>query len=139
MVANPDFIMELELELAGKITSVTFAKGGIDTQVPSVDGVPIISHHPTGCTALLRFWTVRLSGRKIGGYNKGDAAKDLNFFICPRTTPIAVTKQDVMRIFDPMTNQKLNAWQMDYRRFRDIWVLDNKLDSIFLNIKDAEG
>ena len=34
---------------------------------------------------------------------------------------------------------KLNAWQMDYRRFHDIWVLDNKLDSIFLNIKDAEG
>lgn len=63
--ATPDFIMELELELAGKITSVTFAKGGIDTQVPSVDGVPIISHHPTGCTALLRFWTVRLSGRKL--------------------------------------------------------------------------
>ena len=78
-------------------------------------------------------------GQEIGGYNKGDAAKDLNFFICPRTTPIAVTKQDVMRIFDPMTNQKLNAWQMDYRRFHDIWVLDNKLDSIFLNIKDAEG
>ena len=75
----------------------------------------------------------------VGEYNKGDAAKDLNFFICPRTTPIAVTKQDVMRIFDPMTNQKLNAWQMDYRRFHDIWVLDNKLDSIFLNIKDAEG
>ena len=68
---------------------------------------------------------------------KGTTAKDINFFIRPRTTPIAVTKQDIMRIFDPTINQKLNAWQMDYRRFHDIWVLDNKLDSIYLSIKDA--
>ena len=85
--ATPDMIMELEMELSGKL--------------------------------------------------KGTTAKDINFFICPRTTPIAVTKQDIMRIFDPTVNQKLNAWQMDYRRFHDIWVLDNKLDSIYLNIKDA--
>lgn len=137
--ATPDFIMELELELAGKITSVTFAKGGIDTQVPSVDGVPIISTPSNRMYSAIKILDGKTVGQEIGGYNKGDAAKDLNFFICLRTTPIAVTKQDVMRIFDPMTNQKLNAWQMDYRRFHDIWVLDNKLDSIFLNIKDAEG
>ena len=41
--ATPDFIMELELELAGKITAVTFSQGGINTQVQSVDGVPLIS------------------------------------------------------------------------------------------------
>lgn len=43
-----------------------------------------------------------------------------------------------MRIFDPNINQSLNAWQLDYRRFHDLWVLDNKLDSIFLNIKDTK-
>ena len=42
-----------------------------------------------------------------------------------------------MRIFDPNINQKLNAWQMDYRRFHDIWVLDNNLDSIYLSVKEA--
>lgn len=54
------------------------------------------------------------------------------------STPIAVTKQDIMRIFDPATNQRMNAWQMDYCRFHDIWVLDNKLDSIYLSIQEAE-
>lgn len=127
------------MELAGKITSVTFSKGGIDTRVPSVDDVPIISTPSNRMYSAIKILDGKTVGQEIGGYKKGDAAKDLNFFICPRTTPIAVTKQDVMRIFDPMTNQKLNAWQMDYRRFHDIWVLDNKLDSIFLNIKDAEG
>lgn len=80
----------------------------------------------------------KTSGQESGGYVKGETAKNLNFFICPMSTPIAVTKQDIMRIFDPATNQRMNAWQMDYRRFHDIWVLDNKLDSIYLSIQEAE-
>lgn len=137
--ATPDFIMELELELAGKITAVTFSKGGIDTQVPSVDGVPIVSTPSNRMYTAITIYDGKTSGQTQGGYVKGSTAKDINFFICPRTTPIAITKQDIMRIFDPTVNQKLNAWQMDYRRFHDIWVLDNKLDSIYLSIKDAQS
>lgn len=137
--ATPDFIMELELELAGKITAVTFSKGGIDTQVPSVDGVPLISTPSNRMYTTIKINDGKTDGQEKGGYEKGSTAKNLNFFICPTTTPIAVTKQDIMRIFDPAINQKLNAWQMDYRRFHDIWVLDNKLDSIYLSIQEAEG
>lgn len=136
--ATPDFIMELELELAGKITTTTFSKGGIDTAVPAVDGVPIVSTPSNRMYTAITIRDGKTSGQEQGGYVKGTTAKDINFFICPRTTPIAITKQDIMRIFDPTINQKLNAWQMDYRRFHDIWVLDNKLDSIFLNIKNAK-
>lgn len=136
--ATPDFIMELELELAGKITAVTFARGGINTSVPAVDGVPIVSTPSNRMYTAITLYDGKTSSQEAGGYVKGSKAKDINFFICPRTTPIAVTKQDVMRIFDPNINQSLNAWQLDYRRFHDLWVLDNKLDSIFLNIKDAK-
>lgn len=136
--ATPDFIMELELELAGKITAVTFARGGINTSVPAVDGVPIVSTPSNRMYTAITLYDGKTSSQEAGGYVKGSNAKDINFFICPRTTPIAVTKQDVMRIFDPNINQSLNAWQLDYRRFHDLWVLDNKLDSIFLNIKDAK-
>lgn len=135
--ATSDMIMELELELAGKISVVTFSKGGIDTQVPSIDGVPIVSTPSNRMYTAITLYDGKTSGQTAGGYVKGTSAKNINFFICPRTTPIAITKQDVMRIFDPMINQDLNAWHLDYRRFHDIWVLDNKLDSIYLNIKDA--
>lgn len=136
--ATPDFIMELELELAGKITAATFSKGGINTQVPSVDGVPLLSTPSNRMYTAIKINDGKTADQKKGGYEKGSTAKNLNFFICPVTTPIAVTKQDVMRIFDPMVNQKLNAWQLDYRRFHDIWVLDNKLDSVYLNIKETK-
>lgn len=137
--ATPDFIMELELELAGKITAVTFSKGGIQTQVPSVDGVPLVSTPSNRMYTAIKINNGKDSGQEKGGYEKGTSAKNLNFFICPVTTPIAVTKQDIMRIFDPTTNQKLNAWQMDYRRFHDMWILDNKLDSIYLSIQEAKA
>ena len=130
--------MELELELAGKITSTTFSKSGIQTQVPSVDGVPIIATPSNRMYSAIKINDGKTSGQESGGYVKGETAKNLNFFICPMSTPIAVTKQDIMRIFDPATNQRMNAWQMDYRRFHDIWVLDNKLDSIYLSIQEAE-
>lgn len=134
---TPDFLMELELELAGKITAVTFSKGGIDTKVPSVDGVPMIETPSNRMYTAITIHDGKTEGQENGGYAKGATGKDMNFMIMPRTTPIAVTKQDVMRIFDPNTNQKLNAWQMDYRRFHDLWVLDNKLNSIYIDIKDA--
>lgn len=136
--ATPDFIMELELELSGKIINTTFSKGGIDTAVPSVDGVPIISTPSNRMYTSITIYDGKTSGQEQGGYVKGSTAKNINFVVLPRTTPVAITKQDLMRIFDPNINQKLNAWQMDYRRFHDIWVLDNKLDSIYLNIKEPK-
>lgn len=134
---TPDFLMEVELELAGKITAVTFSKGGIDTKVPAIDGVPMIETPSNRMYTAITIRDGKSEGQEDGGYAKGATGKDMNFMIMPRTTPIAVTKQDVMRIFDPNTNQKLNAWQMDYRRFHDLWILDNRLNSVYIDVKDA--
>lgn len=136
--ATPDFIMELELELAGKISSTTFSKGGIQTSVPSIDGVPIISTPSNRMYSAITIYDGKTEGQEKGGYEKAASGKAVNFIICPTTTPIAVTKQDKMKIFTPDQNQDADAWKMNYRRFHDIWVLDNKLDSIFVNIKDTE-
>lgn len=137
--ATPDFILELELELANKIIAATFSKGGIETQVPSVDGVPIIATPSNRMYTAIKINDGKTSGQEKGGYEKGTTAKCLNFFVSAMTTPIALTKQDVLRIFDPNVNQKLNAWQMDYRRFHDLWALDNKIDSVYLNIKETKA
>lgn len=138
MHATDEFIMELELELANKIAVVDFTKGGIKTGVPSIDGVPIIATPTNRMVTAIKINDGKSSGQEKGGYEKGASAKDINFEIMPRTTPMAISKQDKMRIFDPNTYQKADAWAMDYRRFHDIWVLDNKVNSIYISIKDAE-
>lgn len=137
--ATDEFILELELEMATQLRNTTFSKGGVQTAVPAIDNVPIIPTPANRMYTAIALYDGSTDGQTIGGYVKGDTAKDINFIILPRNTPIAITKQDKMRIFTPETYQKANAWAMDYRRFHDIWVTDNKKNSIFMNIKDAEG
>lgn len=128
--AISDVTMELEIALAGKISAVDFAKGGINTKVPAVDGVPIIETPANRMYTVIKLNDGKTSQQEKGGYEKGDTAKQINFMVMPRTTPIAITKQDKMKIFTPDTNQDADAWKMNYRRFHDIWVLDNRLNSI---------
>ena len=134
--ATEDFKMELELGMAKQLAAITFSQGGVQTQVPAVDGVPIIA------TATNRMYTAisirdgKTAGQTQGGYVKGATGKDMNFILMARQVPIAITKLDTMRIFDPNTNQGKNAWQLDYRRFHDLWTLDNKINGVYVNIKD---
>lgn len=137
--ATDAFILELELELSNKITVVDFQKAGIITKVPSIDQVPIIPTPANRMYTAVTIYDGKTAGQEIGGYVKGSTAKDINFEIMPMATPIGVTKQDKMRIFDPNTNQKADAWAMDYRRFHELWVMDNKLNSIYVSIKDTEA
>lgn len=133
-----DALLELETALAGKITDVTFSQGGIDTRVPSVDKCPIIPTPQNRMYSAITLYDGKTVGQEGGGYVKGTDALEANFIIVPRNVPIAISKQDVMRIFDPMTNQDANAWAMDYRRFHDLWTLENKENLIYVNIKDAK-
>ncbi len=61
--ATTDFIMELELELAGKITATTFSKGGIDTQFLLWTACRLFQHPLTVCTLLSKSMMERQRGR----------------------------------------------------------------------------
>ena len=76
-------------------------------------------------------------GQESGGFATTENSKSINWIITPRKAPIAVSKTDKMRIFDPETNQKARAWAMDYRKFHDIWVTDKKIEQCFANVKEA--
>lgn len=137
--ANYDTVTELELAMAGKLAAVTFSQGGINTQVPAVDGCAIIKTPANRMYSAITLNDGTTSTQTAGGYAKAAKALDVNFIIVPREVPIAVTKQDKMRIFDPDTNQDANAWAMDYRRYHELWVLDNKKNLVYACIKDAKS
>lgn len=136
--ANDDVKMELELAVAGKLQSITFSQGGIDTTVPAIDGVPIIDTPSNRMYTAITLNDGTTSGQEDGGYAKGASAKDINFIVMPRIVPLAISKQDKMRIFDPDTYQKADAWSLDYRRYHDLWVKDNAAKGVFVSIKDAQ-
>ena len=121
-----------------KISSATFAINGVDTRVPSIDGVPIIPIIDECMVTKLKFNDGKTSGQEAGGFKKASDGLDINFEIVSMEAPIAVQKTDNMRIFSPEVNQKARAWAMDYRKFHDLWVPDNKQKGLYVSIKDTK-
>ena len=121
-----------------KISSATFAINGVDTRVPSIDGVPIIPVIDECMVTKLKFNDGKTSGQEAGGFKKASDGLDINFEIVSMEAPIAVQKTDNMRIFSPEVNQKARAWAMDYRKFHDLWVPDNKQKGLYVSIKNAK-
>lgn len=133
-----DTLLAVEEAALGKLSAVTFSQGGLNTQVPSIDGCPLIATPQNRLVTAITLNDGKTLGQTAGGYAKAGSAKNVNFLIIPVDLPIAITKQDVMRVFDPLTNQAANAWAMDYRRYHDVWVLNSKKEGVFANIADSK-
>ena len=86
----------------------------------------------------LKFNDGKTSEQTKGGFEKASDGKSINFLLVAKECPIAVSKTDNMRIFSPEINQKARAWAMDYRKFHDIWVPDNKLKGLYVSVKEAK-
>lgn len=123
-------------KLSKKFDVSDFKQGDVTLKVKSLDGrFPLI---PTGSGRLKTeylFKDGKTSGQEAGGFAPTDSAKDINWIITPRTAPIAVSRTDKMRIFDPETYQKKRAWAMDYRKYHDLWITKKKIEQCFVSIK----
>lgn len=113
---------------------VQSADMAIDRNIEMFDTMKVVKVPQT------RFYTkidlVAGSTAGTGGYIKNVATgKDINFMIIHPGSVIAVTKLAKPRIFDPSVNQEADAYKFDYRRYHDIFVLDNKLKGIYLHNK----
>lgn len=133
-----DAMLAIEEKLLDKLATVTFSQAGVDTTLPSIDKCPLIVTPQNRMYSSIALLDGITEGQKQGGYTKASTGIEANFIIVPVDVPIAVTKQDKMRIFDPETNQTANAWAMDYRRYHDLWVLDNKVNSVYACFKQAK-
>lgn len=128
--ATTDVVTALGQARVANAGDVSFTANGLTTVVPAIDGIPIIE---TDSARMVTSIAISSSN----GYSKGTYAKDVNFIVMPRTTPIAISKQDNMKIFTPAENQSHDAWLCEYRRYHDLWIMDNKKAGLWVNIKDA--
>ena len=71
-----------------------------------------------------------------GGFAAAEDAKNINWMVMVKQAPVAISKTDVTRIFDPMTNQNANAWKIDYRKYHDLWIMDNGMDGVVVSVSE---
>jgi hypothetical protein len=100
------------------------------------DGMPIIQVPQT------RFYSSitlnnGVDAQVAGGYAKGATASDINFAIIAKDAVIQVAKHAVPRIFLASVNQTMDANKFQYRIYHDCFVLENKVDGIYVHTKEA--
>ena len=114
-----------------------FARGDIMTKVRSLDGDPILVMNSDRMKTGYDFFkglADSATDKKAGGFAPKADAATLNWLIVAANSPIAVSKTDKVRIFEPVVNQGADAWKVDYRTYHDLWVTENKLDGLFANV-----
>jgi len=130
-------VLENTSEIAKKLDVMDFSSGAFNTKVKSLDGDPIVKVPSGRMKTAYTFYDGTTSGQEGGGFVAAAGAKNINWIICARRCPIAISKTDVIRIFDPQQNQKANAWKIDYRKYHELFIMDNAWDLVWVNIKEA--
>lgn len=124
-------------KISKSVNVVNFEKGEITTQIKAINNVPILPVPSDRLKTAYRFFKGS-DGEEKGGYEVAEGAQTINWIVSAKEAPIAVSKQDKMRIFEPDANINADAYKLDYRRYHDLWIPNNKLDGIRVNIKEAK-
>ena len=123
MFCNNDKISKL-------IIAGDFKKGELNLMIKMFNGIPIIPVPSARMKTAYTFNDGKSGGQEAGGFTPTAKATQINWIICPKSAPIAVSKTDNFKIFDPEVNQTADAWLVELRKFHDLWIKDNVLPSI---------
>lgn len=121
------------------LESGIFQQGSAELKVKEIDGCPIIRVPSARFRTKYTFLDGVTESETEGGFTAAADAKGINWIIMVKNAPVAISKTDVTRIFDPMTNQNANAWKIDYRKYHDIWITENGMNGILVNIDKADA
>lgn len=119
----------LSSELSTCIDCAQFKQGELDFAVKTVNGVPVI---PVPSARMKTNYVFTAGGD--GGFAPAENAKEINWLICPKSAPVAVSKTDNVKIITPEANQFADAWDIDYRKYHDLFVPENKRAAIAVSI-----
>lgn len=125
------------LEKHDKFTKILnlsdFEAGVIKTRIKQIDNNFFRPVPTSRMKTAYVFADGKTAGEESGGFKAADGAKNVNWIIMPQSAPIAVTKQDKMKIYDPDTYQKADAWFIGYRRYHEVWLPESRFERCWTN------
>lgn len=125
------------LELNEKFTKILnvaeFKAGVINTRIKEFNNCFLKPVPSSRMKTAYVFKDGKTDGEKEGGFAPAEGSKGINWIITPQNVPIAVTKQDKMKIINPDTYQKADAWFIGYRRYHEVWVPEKRYKKCWVN------
>lgn len=128
--------LELNDKFAKRLNVADFKSGAINTQLKQIDNCFLKPVPSARMKTAYVFKDGKTEGEKEGGFVPADSAKQINWIITVQKAPIAVTKQDKMKIIDPDTYQKADAWFIGYRRYHELWLPANRYKKCYVNAEE---
>lgn len=128
--------LELNDKFAKRLNVADFKSGAISTQLKQIDNCFLKPVPSARMKTSYVFKDGKTEGEKDGGFAPAASAKQINWIITEQKAPIAVTKQDKMKIIDPDTYQKADAWFIGYRRYHELWLLENRYKKCWVNAEE---
>lgn len=126
-------ILNNSQDITKYLDTADFKAGAITTKVKTYNEIPILSVPSARMKTAYVFNDGTTGGQEAGGFKPDTSAKGINWIILSRRAPIAISKTDKIRIFEPNVNQKADAWKLDYRKYHDLWIPTNKLAGVWVN------
>ena len=117
-----DMLM-LSSEVTHSIDNGSFTQGALDLNIRTICGAAVI---PVPSSRMMSKYNFDSSD----GFSAASGASQINWIICPKDAPIAVSKTDNVKIVTPEQNQFADAWDIDYRKYHDLFIPDNKKAAI---------
>lgn len=122
---------KLMLSGDGAIDNAQFIQGELEFGVKTINGAPVI---PVPSARMKTEYEFSPDGD--GGFAPAADAKAINWLICPKSAPVAVSKTDNVKIIAPEANQFADAWDIDYRKYHDLFVPENKRVAIAVSVAE---
>lgn len=127
-------ILDSVSDISKHISVADFKQGNVNLKVKALDEIPIRRVPSARMKTAYVFKDGTTSGQESGGFAPASGAKQINWIICPQSVPVAVSKTDKLRIFSPEVNQDADAWKIDYRKYHELWITKNKMNTVMVNI-----
>ena len=126
-------ILEKHEKFTKIINLADFETGIIKTKIKQVDNNFFRPVPTSRMKTAYVFADGKTAGEENGGFKAAENAKNVNWILMPQTAPVAVNKQDKMKIYDPDTYQKADAWFIGYRRYHEVWLPESRYERCFVN------
>lgn len=128
-------ILENSSEIVRQLQVGDFqGNGDLVVKCKFVDETPIISVPSARFKSAYTFNDGSTTGQTVGGFTSSTSGKSINWIIMPQTSPIAVVKANVARIFTPDVLQTSIGYKIDYRVYHDLFLEDNQLPACYVNM-----
>lgn len=130
-------LLNISGDISRQIDVSDFRQGGITLKVRSLDGASIIPVSSDRLKTAYLFRDGKSTGQEAGGFTPAQGAAAINWIICPRSAPIAVSRTDRMKIITPEVNQDLDAYDLHYHKYHELILPYQRRNSVIVSTATA--